>query len=178
MKLRYPLLLAATLAASAATASAADGTINFEGEVTSNTCTVTPGLEGATVRLPRVNETAFSGLGATTARTLFNISVSNCGTGVTQARAFFEANSDLVDYTTNSLKNRDTSAAKASGVGFALFEGNSRINIGQFDSHGTTSRPIVSGGVQLPYEVSYVQTAAAVAAGTVNGQVQFSIHYN
>lgn len=178
MKLRYPLLLAATLVASSAAASAADGTINFEGEVTTNTCIVTPNLDGATIKLASVNEAAFSAVGATTARTKFDIRVTSCGTGVNTARAFFEANSDLVDYTTNSLKNRDTSTDKASGVGFALFEGDQRIVIGQFEGHGTTSRDIVAGGVVLPYEVAYVQTAEDVAAGKVNGQVQFSVHYN
>jgi major type 1 subunit fimbrin (pilin) len=180
MKMQYRLALVATLAALSATASAADGEINFIGAVTANTCTVTPGIGGAaaTVNLPRVNNTAFTGAGSITGRTLFNINVSNCPGGVTNARAFFEANGENVDYATNSLKNK---SGTASNVGFALFDGaqGARINIGQSTAtQGTTPVALTAGAATLRYEVAYIQpTAAAVTAGTAVGQVQFSVDY-
>jgi type 1 fimbria pilin len=135
-----------------------------------------------TVTLPRINASQLTGHGATTAHTRFVIRVSGCGTGTTtNARAYFEANGTTVDYVNNALKNLETATDRATGVGFALWNESdrARIQIGQHLNHGTSWIQMTSGGVDLGYEASYIQTTATpVVAGKVRGQVQYSIEYN
>src|SRR5262245_38899644 len=74
-------------------ASAYDGTIDFEGEVTSNTCVINGGAAGPmTVILPRVQVSQFTGgVQSTAAHTRFVVALTGC-TGGGNARLFFEAN--------------------------------------------------------------------------------------
>jgi len=178
-------LLAATFVAAFASlpATAADGTINIEGEVTSNTCVINAADTNQTITLPKINVSQLAAQGASAAHSRFVIRISGCAGSATNARAFFEANGVNVDYTQNALKNLITTTDKAQGVGFALWNESNRqrIKIGTpGNDHGTSWIPVSGAGpVELGYEASYLRTTtAAIVPGKVRGQVQFSIDYN
>ena len=179
---KLPLIAAATLfsASLSTTASAADGTIDFIGEVTSSTCVINGGATGPmTVTLPRVQASQLNGgLQSTAAHTRFVIQLSGC-TGGGVARAFFEANGNNIDYAVNALKNQDITASKATGVGFALFDENrSRIQLGLEGTQGSMTFPIATGAATLGYEAAYVNVLPTVSAGKVRGTVEYSIKYD
>lgn len=179
---KLSLLAAATLVAASASmpAAAYDGTIDFIGEVTSNTCVINGGATGPmTVTLPRIQASQLSGaVQSTAAHTRFTIALTGCtGTGV--ARAFFEANGLNIDYPLNALKNQITTPDKATGVGFALFDENrARITLGLQGGQGSMTFPITAGAATLGYEAAYVKLAPTVTAGKVKGTVEYSIKYD
>jgi major type 1 subunit fimbrin (pilin) len=176
-------LFAVAVAAVAATSlpvAARDGTINFTGEVIANTCVVVGGPGAtSTVALPTINPLSLPADAATTARTRFTISVTDCD--ATSARAFFEADADSVDYLANALKNIH-GAGGATNVGFALFDEvtNARVAIGQ-TTQGTEWQDLPTGAgphdIDLGYEVAYVRIGGAVTAGPVKGTVNYTVEY-
>ena len=171
------LALASTLALPA---SAYDGTIDFEGEVSSNTCVINGGATAPLkVVLPKVQVSQLAGAQqSTAAHTRFTIGLTGC-TGTGNARVFFEANGNNIDYTANALKNKDVSAQKATGIGFAIFdEDRTRIQLGLQGTQGSKAFPITSGASTLGYEVAYVKVAPTVTAGKVLGTVEYSIKYD
>ncbi|MGL4545565.1 MAG: fimbrial protein, partial [Plesiomonas sp.] len=102
-----PVVIAAAFMTNAA--QAADGTINFQGRLIAQTCTIA--VDGAvspaaaTVTLPTVSASALSVAGNTTGRTNFEIELSGCTGAAATAAAFFEAGSD-VDPVSGQLINR------------------------------------------------------------------------
>jgi len=177
---KFALLGLAVAATLALPASAYDGTIDFEGEVSSNTCVINGGSSAPLkVILPKVQVSQLAGAqGATAAHTRFTIALTAC-TGTGNARVFFEANGNNIDYTANALKNKDVSAQKATGIGFAIFdEDRTRIQLGLQGTQGSKAFPITSNAAQLGYEVAYVKIAPTVTAGKVLGTVEYSIKYD
>ena len=83
--------LTSTLAMSVAQAN--DGTINFTGELTAQTCTSTINgtANAATVALPRLSIASLATAGATAGATNFTIELSRCQGTIATAAAFFEA---------------------------------------------------------------------------------------
>ncbi|MEX6004593.1 fimbrial protein [Providencia vermicola] len=83
------LFIASSISASAL---AADGTITFNGEITSTTCDVTTGNGGDfTVTLPTVSTTALNAAGATAGNTSFTIDLANCSVSGVDVAANFES---------------------------------------------------------------------------------------
>jgi major type 1 subunit fimbrin (pilin) len=178
---KFALLGLAVAATLALPASAFDGKIDFEGEVSSNTCVINGGSTAPLkVILPKVQVSQLStaALQATAAHTRFTIGLTGC-TGTGNARVFFEANGTNIDYTANALKNKDVSAQKATGIGFAIFdEDRTRIQLGLQGTQGSKTFPITTGAATLGYEVAYVKIASTVTAGKVLGTVEYSIKYD
>ena len=180
-KFHLPAFAAIAAASLALPASAYDGTIDFEGEVTTNTCVINGGAASPMkVILPRVQASQFTGaVQSTAAHTRFVVALTGC-TGGGNARLFFEANGLNLDYAVNALKNKDVSAQKATGIGFALFdEDRTRIQLDKSrGQQGAKSVPITSAAAQLGYEVAYVKIAPTVTAGKVLGSIEYSIDYH
>lgn len=183
MKLKLAIISAAvTTTLMASSALAADGTINFEGALTANTCDIT--VDGkpspATVTLPTVTASALLGEGATAGDTLFKIVLTNCEgvSGSSTAAAFFEAGS-TVDNKTFNLINTDLSEDGAKNVQLQLLdaENQSPINVGFSNQKGKSTRhSIASEQAEMPYTVRYYSLGSATA-GLVQSQVNFSIDY-
>ncbi|MGL5470866.1 MAG: fimbrial protein [Shewanella sp.] len=169
-----PFAIAAALMGNAAQAS--DGSINFQGRVVDQTCTITVGgvvsPAVATVTLPTVSASLLDAAGKTTGRTDFEIELSSCSGAATTAAAFFEAGAD-VDPISGQLINR----GDATNVRLRLLDGTTPISAGNTNQLSNTSRvSFAAGNAVLPYAVEYLATGAA-GAGTVQSTVTYSIDY-
>ncbi|MDM0004058.1 fimbrial protein [Variovorax sp. J22G73] len=172
----FSILIAATAAQSA---FAADGTINFAGEVKDQTCTVTVNGQVSpavsTVTLPTVSSALLDTAGKTTGQTGFKIGLSACSGPATTASAFFESGA-TVDAITNNLRNT-TGTARL--VQLQLVDGANGNVIKAGDTSqvtATTATAITANSATLPYAVQYFATGKATA-GTVLSSVTYSINY-
>jgi major type 1 subunit fimbrin (pilin) len=178
LKLSSALLIAAA-AIAAQEASAADGTITFNGSVTAQTCTINGNGTGAkdfTVTLPAVSTSALPADGATAGRTPFTIALTNCTPASGNVHTFFEPGS-TTDATTGRLK---VNAGGANNVQIGLLNSDfTDIKAGFADaSQNSKSTPISgSGAATLPYYAQYVATGGAATAGAANSSVMYTLVY-
>ena len=160
------------------TAFAVDGTITFNGAITSKTCTVklNGGASGTgTVTLPTVSTSAFGAVGATAGQTPFSINLSGCSAGTTSAATYFEAGPTV------NAAGRLISSGTATGVDLQLVNSdNSTITAGAAaPTTGPGLATLASGAATLSYYVRYYQnSAAAPGAGSVTSTVNYSMIYN
>lgn len=161
------------------TAAASDGTITFNGQITSVTCNISGNGGGSsfTVTLPTVSTGALGAAGVTAGRTPFNIVLSgaSCTNGAV-ASTYFEPGA-TVDSATGKLKN---STGTATNVQLGLLNGDATaIVLGAPQaSQNSKSVTIASNTGTLNYFVEYVATGGAATAGTVGSTVTYSISYN
>ena len=176
------------------TAQAADGTINFTGEVVTTTCKVDTTVAGAAkdgVKLPNVASNQLATVGATVGRQAFSLELSGCElassatatTPVSKVAVFFEAGPN-VDLVTGMLKPAAASGAGAptvaSGVQIAIVDpsNNERLKIGSAQSRfvdidnkvGGTGRAV------MRFASEYVATGP-VTAGRTDTSVTYSLVY-
>jgi len=170
-----PLFVA--MSAASSLASAADGTITFNGNITSQTCTIkgNGGGKDFTVTLPTVSTATLSNEGKTAGRTPFVIDLSNCSAGSANVHAFFESGPT----TDNASGNLILADGGATEVQIRLLNGDdgSPIKAGFADaSQNSKSVTINAGTAQLRYAAEYVATGTA-GAGAANTSVLYSIAY-
>jgi len=184
---RY-LFIAASLLASglvtSQTSAAEDGTITFNGEITSVTCDITGGMEGQTgqgadftVTLPTVSTTALDASGRRAGDTGFWIGLSgaNCRTG--QAGVYFERAQSKIDTTTGRLTNTSTASGAARNVQIGLLtENKTDINLNNA-GEGSQQKALTASGVRFNYWAQYYATAVTTA-GPVSADLLYSIRYN
>lgn len=165
-------------------ASAATGTITFNGKVLSSTCsvgTVTGGTVNANnvaVTLPDVQSSVFTAVGTVAGLTPFSLNLTGCPVtpaGVVVGAQFSGTSIDATHAGT---------ILNTPGVGF------SNLNVQMTDSTGTAlnlstnSTPVsatilAAGTATLGYEAQYYQpTATAGTAGTVTAVVSYTLTYN
>jgi major type 1 subunit fimbrin (pilin) len=180
MKLNKSVLLTAmALSAFAAlpTASfAADGTITFNGNITSQTCKISGNGGGSsfTVTLPTVSVSALATAKQTAGTTPFNIALTDCTPASGTATVYFEPGA-TVDTATGQLLNATGSATNVE-VGL-LNADYSQIKLGQaLASQNSQSASLSTGSATLNYYAQYVATGAA-GAGSVNTTSLYSIVY-
>lgn len=170
----------ALMAALSSTAAfAADGTINFQGNIIDSACTVDLDGNGATtmdVLMGDVNKTAFSGVGSTAggsaSATKFNISLKNCPETVTTATVKFDGTAYAGDNTVLALTQE---TGVATGVGIQLSDASGILPL------FTASAPytLTSGDTTnvLDFYARYIQKAATVTAGPANSVATFTVNY-
>ncbi|MFM0727326.1 fimbrial protein [Paraburkholderia strydomiana] len=180
MKITRSGVLATALAAAftmPAVSHAADGTITFTGQITSQTCTISGngGGKNFTVTLPTVSTSALATAGTTAGRTPFNIALSNCTPNSGNVSTYFEPGA-TVDTTTGQLVN---ASGTATNVEVGLLNGDSSaITLGAAQaSQNSKAVALASGAATLKYFAQYVATNGASTAGTVNTTVMYSIVY-
>lgn len=182
------LLSAALFAATAAfvvapgAARAADGQINFAGEVTAQTCQITgtPGAAGApvtlpTVTLPTVSSLALATNGATTGNTPFQIQITGCDPARKSVTALFSGST--IDTSTGALRN--TAANGAKNVELQLLNADATplaLDRNTVAGQGSKSAQLISGKATLYYIARY-QARGAATAGPVESSVQFTMIY-
>lgn len=179
-------LLTAALIASfgiAAVANAADGTITFNGKVTSASCdiSINGGTASPTIQLPAV-QTSDLGAGAAAGFTPVSIALSNCsaGTGssnptVTTVVPYFEPGAGT-DASTGYLKNTGT----ANNVQVILSKDatiGGKLNLNQGPNQQGTTPALLSGNPTFTYYAGYIAPTAAAAPGTVISTVQYTLSY-
>lgn len=168
------MLVAATITSAA---MAAEGTINFNGELKAETCQVSVGGGGnSTVTLPTLATSELAESGKVAGLTAFNIKLSNCSAALKTAAAFFQSGGS-VDPSNGNLKN----SGSATNVQLQLVDATNGkpIKAGSGEQLTNTSRIALDGkslSADLPYAVQYV-AQAATGPGTVVSSVTYNIDY-
>lgn len=169
-------LIAATLLASIISAPsvlAADGIINFKGEVTDDACVVDTNSQNLTVTLGKVSSSAFTGPGATAVPTKFQLILKDCPVA-TNAVVKFDGTSVAGD---NSLLALTPGTDTAEGVAIQLSDATQQV-VNLFES----SHPyaLVAGvGTKntLDFVARYKAIGNTVSAGIANASAQFTVVY-
>lgn len=159
----------AAFAPSAATA--ADGTITFNGKIVPATCTVSSGSASQTVTLPTVDAHSLAASGQTAGLVNFTIDLTGC-TGNGAAMVYFDGGSNTA--TDGNLKN----LGGAGNVEVQLLNNDSTtIDLSQA-SGSQNSKPVSfsSGAATLPYQARYYATGAS-SAGSVTTSTAFTVVY-
>jgi major type 1 subunit fimbrin (pilin) len=162
-------------------ANATDGTININGKITAQSCTVqvNGAVSPATITLPTVSTSALNGIGTTAGQTPFKINLSACAASpvITSAATYFEAGPGV--NAAGRLANTEPSATAATGVDVELVNNdNSVVNVGAAaPTSGAGVASISANAATLSYYARYYATAATVGAGKVTTSVQFSMIY-
>lgn len=180
----FPILAAgASLFTLSAQAANDSGQINFEGELTAQTCEVL--VDGnpanpALVKLPKISTSGLQTSGAVDGQVGFNMTLRNCAEQAGTAAAFFEYNANFVDSNDGTLKNLSTGAGAATLVGLQLVDGQNGASIAAGQASqltNSTKHALVAGAATLPYAVQYISKGAATA-GQVSGSVTYSVQYD
>ncbi|WP_370605687.1 fimbrial protein [Citrobacter braakii] len=163
--------------------AAGNGTINFSGEVNSQTCNATvngaTGATAAVVTLPAVQANILAAAGNTAGRTQFNVAVTGCAitnpSGAGNVKAYFERGANV----DGNGRLINTASGGASNVLLELVDGTSGVVLKVGDASQNTGNFVaISGGsATLPYAVRYYATGAATA-GAVASSVTYSLIYN
>lgn len=171
------LIAVAVLASSAfgISAFAADGQVNFTGEIIDAGCTVvnTP-ANPLEVKLGKVARSAFTQAGDTAAPTGFTLQLTNCPATVSTASVKFDGTAVNGD---NSVLALTQDAGVATGVGIQLSDASQTV-LPLYTA--STAYPLQSGSAtnNLDFVARYVSTSNTVTAGPANSMASFTINYN
>lgn len=174
------LLVLAAAAALPAFAFAAPNTINFQGEVTDQTCqvTVNGNPSDPTVLLPSVPATSLAAANSTAGQTTFTVAVSGCMAPVSTSQAISTVFVGNQVTTAGNLGNTGTATNVAlqlldpatPGTPFDLSPASGFAAPGLVLAEGETS-------ASHDFAVRYVSEAGGATAGSVLGSVQYSVSY-
>ncbi|HID9876333.1 fimbrial protein [Serratia ureilytica] len=155
-------------------ALAADGTVNFTGEIIDAACTVTNDpTNPLTVNLGKVARTAFPSAGATAAPTKFTIKLTNCPATVSSAQITFDGKADNGN---NEVLALTAETGVATGVGVQLTDDDSTV-VPLYTA--SKAYPLVANQENdLNFIARYISTADSVTAGPANSTTDFTITYN
>ncbi|KFK95436.1 MULTISPECIES: fimbrial protein [unclassified Serratia (in: enterobacteria)] len=174
--MNHKIITAAFLfsAMSAPAVMAADGTINFVGEVTDAACVVDTNSQNLTVTLGKVSSSAFTGTGSTAAPTKFQLILKDCPVGASKAVVKFDGTNVAGD---NSMLALTSGADTAKGVAIQLSDATQQV-VKLFES----SQPytLVTGtgsNNNLDFVARYKAIDNNVTAGIANASAQFTIVY-
>ena len=196
MKKITMMMSAAGLAFAAMNAAhAADGTINFTGEIVAASCNIAGGngtsvtggkgdqtidVKMGKVSVDALDNTAGGGIAAGTAINL-NLDCGATAKGLNTVKVRFDpASGSGVDGTNNKLL-KTTGTAK--GVGIGIY--NTAGTLLNLNANETFDAPLVQGGTaeaptytaNLGLRAGYVKAGATVEAGTANGTLPFTLTY-
>jgi len=183
----FPILAAgASLLAISAHAANDGGQINFEGELTAQTCAVN--VDGQTAQpaivvLPTIATSLLQAPGSVASNRAFMINLTGCKEQGGKALAFFEYNAAFVDFTDGTLKNLlPTGATTAESVHLQLKDGVTGnpivVGSGAQLTSNTAQTIDAAGNATLPYSVQYISPKGSATAGKVSSSVTYSIAYN
>lgn len=165
---------AATAIMSTASAFAAGGQVNFQGEIIDAGCTIvnTPS-NPLTVTLGSVAKTEFTGAGSTAAATKFTLQLTNCPATVHNAMVKFDGTNVSGDTSVLALTQE---SGVATGVGIQLSDDANTV-LPLFTS--SKAYPLSStADNNLEFVARYIATSSTVTAGPANSTADFSVTYN
>lgn len=166
-------LLSVISGAAVSTANAADGTIQFNGEIIDAACTVSPSSASQIVTLGQVSDKAFAADGDTAGATAFQIDLTSCPATVTSATVKFDGTAYQGD---NSTLELTQGAGVATGVGIQIRNADNSVLPLFTPSQSITLAQ--TGTNTLKFNAAYVAKAATVTAGPANATATFSVVYN
>lgn len=174
MYTKFSALLMATLFATSALA--ADGTVNFTGEILTSACKVDTNSLSQTVELGKVSSSAFTASGSTAAATKFDIKLTDCPTGAdspTIASVKFDGTNNSANPNILALSTGST----ATNVGIALYEKDGATLIPMSNQSQNNTIDSTSNSLTMSFIAKYMSTADTVTAGTANGATNFTVIY-
>lgn len=166
--------IASVVVMSASSAFAADGQVNFTGEIIDSACTVVNSVSSPLdVTLGKVAKTAFSGAGSTAAATKFTLQLKDCPATVTSASVKFDGAAVEGD---NSVLALTDESGVATGVGIQLSDAsNAVLPLFTASQAYTLSADETN---NLDFVARYVATSDTVTAGPANSVANFTVNYN
>jgi major type 1 subunit fimbrin (pilin) len=168
----FGLVSAAVIGGFANAANAADGTINFTGEIIDQTCTIDTASRNLTVDLGRVSKSSLDGAtGKKSSPTAFQLKLTNCPSTVKAAAIKFDGTADSNNNTLLKL-TQETGVATGVGIEIADMTG---TPIPLYTA--SADYPLVVGDNTLNFVARYVSTKAAVTTGPAKGVTQFTFNY-
>ncbi|MCY1265863.1 S-fimbrial protein subunit SfaA precursor [compost metagenome] len=153
-------------------AFAYDALVNFNGEVTDQTCKI-DGSDSAvtkTVNLPTVSVNALANVGDWAGRTPFNFQLTDCSSA--RATAHFEPG-PTIDTGNGNLNNQASGGSNAQIQ--LLNDGFTPINLAT--NTGSQTVDTSSGSATLQYYAQYYAKVAPATAGLVTSSVYMTLDY-
>lgn len=170
------------IALASQSAFASDGTINFTGELTTQTCsingTAADGNRNLSVTLPAATQSSLTIVGSTSAETAFQIALTSCTPATGSVRTRFESGPN-VDAATGELFT--SGAGSSAGLRIQLLnQDRSVIAVGATDaSQNSAPSTLASGAATLNYIARYHRVSATpLAVGALTSSVTYSMAYN
>ncbi|HCM1914427.1 TPA: fimbrial protein [Salmonella enterica subsp. salamae serovar 28:r:e,n,z15] len=153
-------------------AMASDGSIQFTGNITDQTCSIDSASQSQTVPLGKIAKSALNGaVGTKAAATKFSLMVKSCPETVTGATIKFDGNGDSLY---PNLLALDPAPGKATGVAIQI--GDKTGN--EIPLHTASPQfALTTGTNTLDFTARYVSTASVVTVGNANATTQFTIVY-
>lgn len=155
---------------------AADGTVNFVGEIIADACQVDSASQNLTVNLGKVAATSFTSSGAKSSPTAYKITLSNCPTSATGVTIKYDGTADSANASLLKLDPVTSPDTAATGVGIEIADSTGA----PIPLHTASAIfPINSADntAVLNFVARYVSTAATVTPGIANGTSQFTLNY-
>lgn len=146
------------------------GTININGKVVSDTCTLDVNGSGNTVTLPTVTTSQFTAAGQAVGPQNFTLNLTGCDATAKSAQLSFKTG------TGNATDGNLTNTGSATGVEVQLVAGGSVVNVK--DDTGAPLIALTSGNGSASMTAQYYSTAAAVGAGSVTAAATVTYSYN
>ena len=162
-------LIAATSIVAVNNALAADGTIDFTGEIIDQACELAAGSDALKVNLGQVSKKALPNAGSTAAATKFTIKLINCPATVTTASVKFDADSYIGDDEVIKLKEE-------TGVGIQITDDTNKIVPLFTASKAYPLQQNVENN--LDFRARYIAKSDTVTPGPANATATFTINYN
>ena len=168
-------MLMGVLAASPAFAQTAvtQGKVTFDGELTSNTCSIKAGDEDKKVQLPTLSTITLAKKGDTAGSTSFDITAAKCSADVAKVAAHFEMTN--MDPATGFLKNLLADGAKNVVVQLVNSDGTG-IRAGSTGAYFDVTGAGDDRGATMLYGGQYYATGES-GAGKVNTFARFTLAY-
>ncbi|MDK9604844.1 fimbrial protein [Lelliottia wanjuensis] len=173
LAIRPRRFLSGTLLLWAATACAHDGTVNIDGTILNNTCTISSESKNITVPMGMVASKQFYKAGDTTNPIQFSINLENCGSAVSGVDVTFTGATDTAN---KDLLAIDTGTGNATGLGIALLDQNKTLIPISEPSKQYALTPDAK-SVSLVFFAQYTATGAKVSAGVANATATFTLNY-
>jgi len=156
-------------------AFAADGTINFEGEIVDQPCSISPKSQNLTVPLGKVARTKLDGgAGKKATPSLFTIDLLGCGDTAKGASVTFTGTPDFLVPTDLRIGVGSVDNSTATGVAVEIGDSaGAKIDLGSESGRYT----LVPGDNSLKFQAVYVSTGPTVTTGIANATAQFTVTY-
>lgn len=155
-------------------ANAADGTVNFNGMIADEACSVDIKSASQVITMGTISTSAFKSAGEVASPTRFSIALNNCPESVKNISVNFTGTADAVN--TNLLGLSSDSGAK--NVGVALYESDSMTLIPLRADSALVPIESTSSVNTLNYVAKYMATASTVMPGSANATADFTLGYN
>jgi P pilus assembly protein, pilin FimA len=169
------LTLATVTALSSSSVIAADGQVNFTGEIIEQSCKVVNNPSNPlNVNLGKVAKAAFTGAGSTAAATKFTLQLTDCPDTVKTAAVKFDGTAVKGDTKVLALTE---GSGVATGVGIQLSDDSNTV-LPLYTA--SKAYPLKSGkdSNNLDFIARYIATAKDVTPGPANSTASFTINYN